>query len=152
MNVLIVEDEKSMSRFFQDILEPFAIEMRCACTIGEAIETLHEMNHVDLIILDLKLPDSSPENTARHIVNLKAVHPECAVMVVSGMLWEESLIDKCRQYGADVVTPKNPIDCRRDALLTGFLQAVKARKTTEPDTPDFIHRIELLEAAVAGNL
>lgn len=150
MNVLIVEDDKNMSRLFEDILRPFSLELRTTRTIGEAIEIMHEMIRVDLVILDLKLPDSDPLNTCKHIKNFKEIHPETAVMVVSGMLWEDELIDKCREYGADVVTQKNPVDCRRDALLTGFLQAVKCRKKTEPDTQEFMHRIDLLETAVAA--
>lgn len=150
MNVVIVEDEPNMQRLFRELLEPFSKEIRATGTIGGAIEILDEMQRVDLVILDLKLDDSrDPRTTAQQIPNIKRMHPECAVMVVSGMLWADNLYDICQRYGADVITEKTPETCKRDALLTGVLKAMESREKTEEDDPEFVHRINLIESVIA---
>lgn len=56
MRILIVEDEKRVSRFIEKGLSENAYTSSCAYSCAEANELLSE-GHYDLIVLDLGLPD-----------------------------------------------------------------------------------------------
>lgn len=149
MKILIIEDEYLMRNLLEQTLLPFSEEIRNSSTLGHALEILNLMPRVDLVVLDLKLSDSPVASTANSVQEIKRLHPETAVMVISGMLdFEPELEDLCRKNGADVVVRKNPVECKRQALLTACLKAVNMRKLYSLDSPEFMHRIKLLEAAI----
>ena len=56
MRILIVEDDKRVSRFIEKGLSENAYTCNCAGTCSEANDLISE-GHFDLIILDLGLPD-----------------------------------------------------------------------------------------------
>jgi len=83
LSLLVVEDTEADARLMELTLQeshvPFSIT-RCV-TMGEAIEWLHKSAQVDLVVLDLGLPDSTGLDT---FVTLKTHAPDVPVMVMTG--------------------------------------------------------------------
>lgn len=78
VNILVVDDEKVMRDFLQDVLESFDVEL--ACDGEEAISKLDEKKY-DLIITDMKMPGKSGEDVVRFA---KERYPDAKIIIISG--------------------------------------------------------------------
>lgn len=84
MKVLVVEDQEQMRSLIRDLFaEEPGIEIREAGTLAEGIRIV-QTERIDLILLDLKLPDSEPKETARRMI--AAVTP---IIVLSAIILSE---------------------------------------------------------------
>lgn len=87
MRILIVEDEPAVSRLIARFLQPVATESPLiAATMKEAKDIIGTTNPIDLVTLDLLLPDSSAEQTLASIKEIKALKPDCLLIVLTGMM------------------------------------------------------------------
>ncbi|HUX52975.1 MAG TPA: PAS domain S-box protein [Williamwhitmania sp.] len=57
LNILVVEDDKISAQFLHDILQPFAAQLLFARTGGEAVKLCRENSNVNLVLMDIKMPD-----------------------------------------------------------------------------------------------
>ncbi len=57
--ILIVEDDPASQEFIKEILEPTAAELIFADTGEEAFQKVINSNHIDLILMDIRLPGAS---------------------------------------------------------------------------------------------
>lgn len=89
VRILLVEDSVTQARFIQQTLrnmETSAFEVVCAGDLATAIETLSRGN-IDLILLDLVLPDSEGIET---FTAVKVAQPGLPIIVLSGAGDEET--------------------------------------------------------------
>lgn len=102
MLALIVEDDVPIRRLVRDGLERLGIEVAEAGTVEDAIRSLAEQA-VEVVILDLKLPDGSGAEVLAH---LQATKSACHVIVLSGSSTENDRV-WALEHGADdyVVKP-----------------------------------------------
>lgn len=108
MIALIIEDESSFRECIRVILAPFGITFLEAETLGRGIELAVEHRDIDLIMLDLRLPDSPAETTIKHIPKFKQMHPTASLLVMTGMAGDE-LREQSFVNGADHFATKDTI-------------------------------------------
>lgn len=87
LRVLIVEDLESVTKVLERALEvlPFKrLIIKKVQNLADALELIEE-DSFDLVTLDLKLKDSSPENTLKHVQQIEEC---CPVIIVTGSLIE----------------------------------------------------------------
>lgn len=68
--ILVIEDEQKLQRLYQSALERGGYDVVITSNGTEALETLRE-EPVDLVILDLELPDGSGLKYLKEFVDLK---------------------------------------------------------------------------------
>lgn len=68
-NVLIVDDEPSISRVVAPVLQAQGFAVRCGRTATEALR-LATQEPVDVVLLDLGLPDADGKDIIQHLVEL----------------------------------------------------------------------------------
>ncbi len=97
--VLVVEDDPDMREFFAASVSRCA-ELDLAAKLGTVAEALawldQPANHVDVLLIDLGLPDGSGLQVIRHAIRL---HPACEPLVIS-MFGDEDNVLSSIEAGA----------------------------------------------------
>jgi len=105
--VLIVDDEETVRRVAQRILENAGFQVRTAGGGVEAMRTLREApGAVDLVLLDMTMPDMSGAQT---LTELQRIRPGLRVVLSSGYSQEESAVPEDR-VAAFIQKPYRPAD------------------------------------------
>lgn len=86
MRVLIVEDSEQVSNMLSEYFAKIADEVIVAYSMSEALVEIGKVEPFDIVTLDLGLPDSSVHNTISRVGEIKALNPECLLVVISGMV------------------------------------------------------------------
>ena len=131
MTVLIVEDDTNMADALRACIEPVAREIRIAHELPSALGLMGEKPHPNLVLLDLRLPGSTAENTLQHIETFKEINPEALVFAVTGMP-DPSLPALAQSLGADAFVSKKELVSQRDLLRVIQENLAMRRDTKEP--------------------
>lgn len=119
--LFIVDDDADTRSNLRDILELDGYEIAEASSAQELFALSH-WDRVSLILLDRKLPDSSPEVLLSQI---KQRAPQASVFIVTGYADVESAVTALRQGAADyIIKPVNP-----DALRAGILRELTHQRS-----------------------
>ncbi len=97
--VLLIEDERALTRVWCRTLRAAGFEVTAAATVAEA-EAL-ALDSFQVVLLDLVLPDGDGEQV---LARLGRLHPRPAVAVITGHLDSERAARLCGQ--CDTVVPK----------------------------------------------
>ena len=96
--ILVVEDENDFQKLIcahvQDI--PFVTRVITSKTLSETLNILQKTT-VDIILLDLNLPDSHGADTVEEII---IKFPESLILVMTGLTLDRELIDRLIIAGA----------------------------------------------------
>lgn len=130
MTVLIVEDDPMVAELWTRLLNPASRDIRVAGNVPEALSKMGVPPPPDLVLLDLRVPGSTPENTLRHIAELKELNPAAVVLVLTGVS-DESLPALARQLGADGFSQKMQATSQ-DALFGVICDALRTKREGEP--------------------
>lgn len=84
MNIIVIEDDDITAKLISEIVEPLG-EVTVAHTIVDAIREIDAAPEGSLMLWDLRLVDSTAENTAAVIKAVKENDPKARMVVVSGM-------------------------------------------------------------------
>lgn len=98
MNTLIIEDDRGMANAISATVEPFSDNLWIAETLKEGMAILRS-GRVDLLLLDLMLPDSNEVQTLQNIRAIKAIDKKLAVLVITGVSHVER--EEAESFGAD---------------------------------------------------
>lgn len=132
MNIIVIEDDPPGASLIREIVEPLG-DVSIAYTLEEAMKMIAEAPPGSLMLWDLRLGDSTAENTAEVIRGIKAKDPSAPVVVVSG-------IHTAPETGADAfVTKGGSLDFGGD-LFRAIEKALASRAGYE-QTLDIIQRI-----------
>ena len=101
MSILIIDDEEVLQDVLTSLLEGEGFETRSARTGAEALAML-EQEEIDLVLLDLMLPDTSGLDVLKRI---RADDPDQQVIVITAYSSIESAIEAMRE-GAFHYIPK----------------------------------------------
>jgi CheY-like chemotaxis protein len=71
VRVLVVEDDPDTQHLFCTTLRTFGAEAKAACSVAEAMETLHTFNP-DVLVADIGLPDEDGYALIRRVRTLPA--------------------------------------------------------------------------------
>jgi len=105
--LLVVDDEVALCKTLSTMFEERGVTVATATTARAALEQVRR-KHPDVVLLDLKLPDSSGFIV---LSKLKAQFPDLRVIIISA-LSDEKTIQEALQRGASGYLPK-PFDFER---------------------------------------
>lgn len=83
MNILIVEDDDGMCILLKRLLQKVKAEVWRVETWTEMVQVL-ETQDIQVVLLDLGLPDSYTTDSLSRVKLLKMQHPQTAVCIVTG--------------------------------------------------------------------
>lgn len=130
MNIIVIEDDDITAKLISEIVEPLG-EVTVAHTIVDAIREIDAAPEGSLMLWDLRLGDSTAENTATVIKAVKENDPKAKMVVVSGMI-------NIPETGAEsVVTKGSSMNFSRD-LYRAIRKALSGHEGYEQN-------VELLE-------
>ena len=101
-SILVVDDEQAVQRFVERVLRDAGYETTAASDGPEAIEAAAKMEHFDLLVTDVMMPQMTGDELARR---LRIQHPTLQVLYLTGFsdrlfkekvtLWaDEAFLDK----------------------------------------------------------
>ena len=101
-SILVVDDEGSVQRFVERVLRESGYDTTTASDGPEAIEAAAKMEHFDLLVTDVMMPQMTGDELARR---LRIQHPTLKVLYLTGFsdrlfkekvtLWaDEAFLDK----------------------------------------------------------
>src|ERR1022692_380207 len=100
LNLLIVDDERSMRDSCQEVAHSLGFNSQVAGTPEHAYQVL-ETSSTDVVLLDLRLPGNSGLEVLREI---KQRHPETLVIVMTGFATVQSAVQAMKLGAYDYVT------------------------------------------------
>ena len=117
MNILIIDDNHLLSPSLRDYLLHKGIGATCLFD-GKLAAGWLEENPCDAVVMDLKMPDCDGIALTGM---LREQHPQLPILIWTGLGYDERLIDRAREAGANgflskVMGPK--------AILISLLQLV----------------------------
>ncbi|MBN1898039.1 MAG: PAS domain S-box protein [Spirochaetes bacterium] len=95
LNVLIIDDEKAITDFLKRYLMKEKLQSVFVATSGQQALSFARGSKIDLIFIDLLMPDIKGEDLLRE---LKRIKPDLKIVVMSGQ--PETDIDKIKKMGA----------------------------------------------------
>jgi CheY-like chemotaxis protein len=84
VKILIIEDQEGAAVALKHFLEPLASEIQIAKNMAQAMQIVSDAQELDLITLDLGLPDSDIDSTRKKIKEIKDTRPDSLIVVVTG--------------------------------------------------------------------
>jgi len=90
--ILIVEDEPINSELLEVLLKRKNLSYLLAYDGEHAMELFENNNYIDLVLLDIKLPNMSGEDV---LVKMKALRPEVPIIVQTAYVFD---VDKARFF------------------------------------------------------
>ena len=145
LKILLVEDSESDTALLKENIRLSNIDdlhLDFACSLQEAIDHL-QSNHVDAMLLDLTLPDSSGLETVRRI----GQHgPDIPIVVLTGLKDENMGVEAVR-LGAQDYLVKGSVDGR---LIVRAIRYAIERKLAESKLRDAqLAALEMMEDSIA---
>jgi len=147
VSVLVVEDNPAdavlVSEFLAEV-PGWAYRLEKAGSMAAALALLAQRN-VDVVLLDLSLPDSSGIETVRKVIGK---HPQVAVLVLTGMQDEQVALQAVRYGAQDYLEKKHLSSAMLHRSITYSLERRKFLREKENLLADLalaLERIELLQ-------
>lgn len=85
MKVLIIEDDENIVRVLSQFIRPISAEIIVAQNMEQALKIVSEAQDIELITLDLGLPDSDVDSTlTKKLRQLRIIKPHALIIVVTG--------------------------------------------------------------------
>jgi len=103
-SVLVIDDEKNIRALLGKVLSQDQVEVYSAGTGAEGMQMADE-HQPDLVLLDLRLPDTSGLEVLR---SLKARHPEAIVIMMTAFGQVESAVEAIKSGASDYL--EKPFD------------------------------------------
>ncbi len=152
MNILCVDDDPIILKFFKDSFEKIGLPDYALTTTMTGTEALDIVTkqHIDLVILDIKLPDISGIETLH---GLKKVKPQTEVMIVTGYASIETAVEAMKAGARDFISKPFHFALLREKVLNIFellqreREAEDYRFAKEVIETEAHHEITLLEEA-----
>lgn len=101
--MLVVDDEVGILKVLKELFEPRGWNVVTTPTGSSVFPTL-EKEKVDLILLDIKLPDGSGLDILK---GLKAKYPKLPVIIYTAYGYEDELVNKAVGLGASGYVSKS---------------------------------------------
>lgn len=123
-NLLLVDDEKPFIETFAQRLRRRGFAVDCAFSGMEALDRLEKNDTIDVVVLDVKMPDLDGMKT---IQILKKKNPLVEVIILTGHATIHSAIDAMKFGAFDYLTKP----CSLDDLISKAKRAVTRKKERE---------------------
>ncbi|HYS06934.1 MAG TPA: sigma-54 dependent transcriptional regulator [Candidatus Dormibacteraeota bacterium] len=137
-SVLVIDDEKNIRALLAKVLSQDQVEVYSAGTGAEGMQMADE-HEPDLVLLDLRLPDTSGLEVLRL---LRARHPEAIVIMMTAFGQVESAVEAIKSGATDYL--EKPFD-RLDKLRVAVGRALEESRARRE-----IHRLRELQEKMYG--
>ncbi|MDW7772467.1 MAG: response regulator [Desulfobulbaceae bacterium] len=124
--ILLVDDEREFIETMARRLRKRGLTVFCAFSGAEALQQLAGNETIDVVVLDVKMPDMDGIKT---IVALKKKHPLVEVVMLTGYATVPSAIETLKYGAFDYLTKP----CELDVLLAKAEQAAARKKEREAE-------------------
>lgn len=121
---LIVEDDDMSATFLKDLLEDTGAQIIVVSNATDAIMEVHQNKHLDLVLMDIQLPDMNGWQATRI---LKKVKKDLPIIIQSAYAFD-TYIEKSKDAGCDFFISK-PIEA--DMLLDQISKLIDESKILE---------------------
>ena len=119
--ILVVDDEPPVRDLFVDLFKKEDCQP-VACASGEEALAILKRDVFDVVLLDIKLPGMSGLEVLK---NIRDIHKNLPVVMITGFGYDEDLIAKSKQFGCSGYIGKNmPVA----QIIVTFKQFVKSSK------------------------
>lgn len=136
-NILLVDDDEEFREEFREAFDDYRfLEARNG---AEALEALAKPNEIDLVILDVRLPDM---RGTRVLTEVKRLAPELPVVILTGFSSKDVAIEALKGDADDYV--EKPIDVEKTAAIIRrlLLEEKPAWPGADSGAQDKIERIK----------
>lgn len=140
MRILICDDEPLMVEVLKNYLAPVASAIDSSETLSGAL-AMAEHGEYNIIVLDLKFPDSSKEEAFAAIRKFKSFNAR--VIVVSGSI-EDHIKEQSIAAGADAFLQKDQNLNQRAMLVVAHIATLKLPKESFR-SDSWLQHVELLK-------
>ena len=123
-NFLLVDDEKSFIETIAKRLRKRGFTVDCAFSGMEALNQLEKNGTIDVVVLDVKMPDL---NGIKTVKTIKEKHPLVEVVMLTGQATIHSAIEALKFGAFDYLTKP----CDLNDLIAKANQAVTRKKERE---------------------
>jgi DNA-binding NtrC family response regulator len=123
-NVLLVDDEAEFVEAFSERLTIRNLEVIKAFSGEEALKVLESNNTIEVVVLDVKMPEMDGIETLKEI---KKEYPLVEVIMLSGHADVESAIDGMKQGAFDYLMKP----CDIDQIIAKVTDAAAAKRQHE---------------------
>lgn len=147
---LLIEDDSALCELWTRYLTDAGIDVEARMRISDGMEAMRKIPPPDIVILDLRLPDSpSDVGTLGYIRALKQIHPDAIVIVATGYSTPQ-IQDLAMKLGADAFADKCTMGTQEGcwSVLKGFLE--KHKGTGQRGAEATIELIERLSQPIPG--
>lgn len=145
IRVLVVEDDPFVGPGLLNTLTDENYTVTLACTRKEALELASRPKSIDVILLDVFLPDGLGSEL---MIDLKALHPEAEIIVITAYEISEIAVDVLKK-GAWTFLNKPFLKMDLMAALASAIQASTLKKVLNELELNIIHEVLPLGARVA---
>jgi two-component system cell cycle response regulator DivK len=119
---LLVEDDELSAMFLKDILEETGATVLRSVNASDAIMLAHQNKMIDLVLMDIQLPDMNGWQATRI---LKKVKKSLPVIIQSAYAFD-SYIKKSKEAGCDYFIAKPiDVDILFDIISKAFIDCTK---------------------------
>jgi two-component system, NarL family, sensor histidine kinase UhpB len=137
ISLLIVEDNEGDFLLFESYLNQTGLEVKDLFHVEKISEVIPSRFHVDLIFLDLSLPDSKGTDSCKQ---LNKILPHTPIIVLSGLSDEKTAVE-CISLGAQDYLLKDDLN---EKLLAKSIQYSIERKKNLENIQDSVEQYELI--------
>ena len=124
INFLLVDDEEEFVTAIVERLRKRGFTVECALTGTEALNKIEKNDSIDVVILDIRLPDIDGIDILR---NIRKKHPLIEVIIVSGYAAIDSAVESIKLGAFDYL--EKPFDI--NDLISKAKKAVQKKRERE---------------------
>jgi signal transduction histidine kinase/CheY-like chemotaxis protein len=95
--ILLVEDDDINVQFFEAILSPYQVQVIHASNGLQGVELCRSIPHIDLVLMDVKMPEMNGHDACREI---KKLRPSLPIIAQTAFALQEER-QKCMEAGCD---------------------------------------------------
>jgi len=141
--ILLVDDDEDFRREFRYALEEY--EVIEASSGQEALQLLKRPNEIDLVILDVMMPDLSGTEVLRQI---RSLAPQLSIVILTGYGSKEVAVEALKGHADDYI--EKPFDIEKTKEI---IESILARKRYDSDinSNDIKSKIERVKYFVERN-
>ena len=121
LSVLIVDDEKIMLNSFRRVLTYSGINNIIVCDDSRKVMDIIESNKIELILLDLIMPNISGEEL---LIKISEEYPEIPIIIITGVREIEIAVKCMRSSAFDYLI--KPVD--EDTIISSVERAIRYRE------------------------
>lgn len=124
LRCLLIEDDEALQGLWVTYLKNAGIHVETVMKINDGMEAFARIPHPDLVILDLRLPDSNNAmDTLDFVPKMRAIHPGAMILTATGFVSHE-LAQKAIKVGVDAFLDKCNMGTEKGCMdaITKFLR------------------------------